>query len=247
MGAPRRGVNASRLIACPILFSIVIGMIIESMRALASSAGGADTLDLAASIEQGIRPEPGYLARFVENNGLDHPSSACGDALTRARLTVALAALDAAIKANDGTLIEAAERNALAIAKRRLVCHPLDGNAWLRYAMIDAQAGGPSARVVDELRLSYWSAPNESWVIDARLPFATRLYLAGVAGFDSEYLGDLRRFATYQPAGQVAKTYARTAPQIQALLHPLIAAQPDARKRVILDEIDRLGVAFDRR
>jgi hypothetical protein len=247
VAAPRRRLTASGLIASPILFVIAIGMIIQSISALVSFAGSADTRDLAASIEKGFQPDPDYLARFVENNGLDHPSAGCGDAFTRARLTVSLAALEAAIKGNDVTLIDAAEKNALEIARRRLICNPLDGNAWLRYAMIDVQASGPAPEAIDALRQSYWSAPNESWVMEARLPFATRLYLAGAPGFDSEYLDDLRRFATYPPANQVAETYAQTAPQIQALLHPLIAAQPDARKKAILAEIDRLGVIFDQK
>ena len=100
--------------------------------------------------------------------------------------------------------------------------------------------------VIDALRLSYWSAPNESWVMEARLPFATHLFLTGVSALDSEFVNDLRRFVTYQPEPRVAEGYVNAVPQIQALLHPLIAAQPDERKKAILAEIDRLGVIFDK-
>jgi hypothetical protein len=111
--------------------------------------------------------------------------------------------------------------------------------------MIEAQFSGSTPAAIDALRLSYWSAPNESWILGARLPFATRLYLAGVSGFESEYLEDLRRFATFEPAGQVAATYIKTVPRIRALLHSLIEAQPENRKKATVVEIDRLGLLFD--
>jgi hypothetical protein len=56
---------------------------------------------------------------------------------------------------------------------------------------------------------------------------------------------DLRRFATFESTYQVAATYVAIAPRIQALLHPLIAAQTEPRKKAIVAEIDRLGLIFD--
>ena len=245
MAAPRRRFSAARLITAPVLFFIVAGLVIHSVAALASFARNADIRDLAASIEAGHDPDPDYLSRFVANNGLDRPSNDCGDALTRARLTVTVAALERATKGTDLALIDAAMQNALETAKHRLSCNPLDGNAWLRLAMIEVQSSGPAPAVIDALRLSFWSAPNESWVMESRLPFATRLYLAGVTGFEAEYRDDLARFADYQPGNQVAATYVNVAPRIQALLHPLIAGQPEKRKKEIIAEIDRLGLLFD--
>jgi hypothetical protein len=244
---PRRRLSASWLITSPILFVLATALVVQSIRALASFAGDANTRDLAASIERGVQPDPAYLSSFISNNGLDRGSTDCGDAVTRARLTVSLAALDAAIKGSDLASIDVAKKNALEIVKHRLNCNPLDGNAWLRLAMIEAQSSGALPGAVDALRLSYWSAPSESWVMEARLSFATRLYLADVPGFETEYLEDLRRFATYEPTNQVAKTYAETASRIKALLHPLIVAQPEPRKKAMVAEIDRLGLLFDAR
>jgi hypothetical protein len=238
-------VSVARVITAPVLFLIAVGLIIKSIAGLASVALNADTRDLAASIEKGLQPDADYLFRFVSSKGLDRASGDCGDAITRARLTVALAALEFAIKGNDMALLDAAEKNALEIAGHRLSCNPLDGNAWLRFAMVDSQASGPSPTAINALRLSYWAAPNESWVMDARLPFATRLYLAGVTGFETEYIDDLRRFATYEPADKVAATYVATPPRIKALLHPLIADQIEIRKKDIVAGIDRLGMLFD--
>ena len=81
-------------------------------------------------------------------------------------------------------------------------------------------------------------------MIQARLPFATQLYLAGAHGFEAEYLEDLARFATFEPTNMVAATYVETTASIKALLHPLIEAQPDRRKQAIVSEIDRLGLLF---
>jgi hypothetical protein len=45
-------------------------------------------------------------------------------------------------------------------------------------------------------------------IMEARLAFATRLYLAAFAGFESEHLSDLRSVAFGQPARQVAAAHA---------------------------------------
>jgi hypothetical protein len=244
VAVPQRRLSAARLLAAPLFFGISAGVMVQSTAALVSFARNSDVRDLAASIESGIVPDSGYLMRYVADNGLDRPDSDCGDAITRARLTVSLAALDGAAKGTDLAGIDAAEKNALEISKHRLMCNPLDGNAWLRFAIVNVKASGPAPAAINALRLSYWSAPDEGWLMEARLPFATELYLAGVTSFENEYLDDLRRFATYEPGGRVAATYVATTPRIQALLHPLIAAQPERRKMGIVAEIDRLGMLF---
>jgi hypothetical protein len=245
VAAPRGRSSAARLITVPILFFLAAGLIIQSAASLALFARSADTRDLAAAIETGLTPDAAYLYRFVAESGLALPSADCDDALTRARLTVGLAALAAATKGTDPAQMDAAARNALQIARSRLSCNPLDGNAWLRFSMINVQSSGPSPTAIEALRLSYWCAPNEGWVIKSRLPFATQLYLAGDIEFETEYRDDLQRFATYEPGRQVASTYIATNPRIRTLLHPLIAAQPEERKKEIVAEIDRLGLLFN--
>src|ERR1700731_1466994 len=79
---------------------------------------------------------------------------------------VRLAALDAAIKKNDLKLMDAARRDTISIAGRRLSCNPPDGSAWLRCAKVEVLRSGPVPRAIDALGLSYWSAPGESWVVE---------------------------------------------------------------------------------
>jgi hypothetical protein len=238
------------IITSPILFVIALVVVVLSVRALVLFAANADVYDLAASIEKIEKealPDADYLARFVGSKGLDRASSDCGDSFTRASLTVNLAALDAATKALDVSLADAAETNAIRAAEHRLECNPLDGNAWLHYAMLEARGKGPVASVVDALRVSYWTAPSEGWIIVPRLTFATNLTLAGVTGFEMEYLDDLRRFASFESTSQVASAFVAVASKLRVQMRPLIDAQPQARRRAIVAEIDRLGVDYTRR
>jgi hypothetical protein len=244
--AGRRGVTASKLISSPGLVVIAIVMLFLSTRSLVLFAESANVRDLAASLENGFQPDASYLDRFMSPRASAYVGGDCEDAETRAVLTVYLAALDEALKAKDLVVINLAQKNAIEAVKHRLTCNPLDGNAWFRYAMLDALMNGPVASVVDELRWSYWSTPNEGWIMEARLPFATMLYLADVSGLEAEFIGDLWRYANYEPEDQVAAIYVKTTPRVKALLRPLIEAQPDARKKAVVAEIDRLGVVFTR-
>ncbi len=246
MAVQRRIVTAASLITSPILFVIGVAVLSLSVRALVQFASNADVFDLAASIEKGALPDAAYLARFVGSAGLDRASIDCGDPFTRASLTLNLAALEAAIDESNVTLMDVAERNAIRAAEHRLACNPLDGNAWLRYAMVEARGKGPVASAIDALRVSYRAAPSEGWIIEPRLVFATNLYLAGVAGFETEYSGDLRRFASFESTSRVAAAYVTLSSHLSAQFRRLIDAQPQARKKAIVAEIDRLGVDYTR-
>jgi hypothetical protein len=252
LAAPRRISTAASIIASAILFAIGVIVVSLSVRTLVLFASNADIFNLAASIEKGSLPDADYLARFVGStrfvgsNGLDRASTDCGDPFTRASLTVNLAAFDAATKTIDVPLADAAEANAIRAAEHRLECNPLDGNAWLHYAMLEARGKGPVASVIDALRVSYWTAPSEGWIIEPRLAFATNLTLAGVTGFETEYLDDLRRFASFESTSRVAAAFVAVASKLRTQMRPLIDAQPQARKKAIVAEIDRLGVDYTR-
>ena len=246
MATPRQKTTAAAFIASPILFVIAIGVAGLSARTLALSAANADLFDLAASIEKQAQPDAEYLARFIASKGLDRASVDCGDSFTRASLTVNLALLDAATKKVDAPLADAAERSAIRAAEHRLACNPLDGNAWLRYAMVENRGKGRAETVEDALRASYWTAPSEGWIIETRLPFATNLVLAGASGFETEYVDDLRRFVSFESTDRVAAAYVALSPPVRHRLRPLIEPEPETRKKAILAEIDRLGVDYGR-
>lgn len=246
MATPRRKTTAAAFIAAPILFVIAVGVAGLSARALELSATNADLFDLAASIEKQAQPDADYLSRFVASKGLDRAAVDCGDTFTRASLTVNLALLDAATKKLDAPLAEAAGRSAIHAAGHRLACDPLDGNAWLRYAMVENKSEGRAETVTDALRASYWTAPSEGWIIESRLPFATDLVAAASSGFETEYVDDLRRFVSFEPTDRVAAAYVALTPPVRHRLRPLIDGEPETRKKAILAEVDRLGVDYQR-
>jgi hypothetical protein len=246
MAIPVRKTATAAFIASPILFAIAVGVACLSVRALALAAVNADLFDLAGSLETQAQPDADYLERFVASKGLDRISLDCGDSFTRASLTVNLAALDAATNALDVPASDVAERNAIRAAEHRLACNPLDGNAWLRYAMVENRGAGPVKSVIDALRASYWTAPSEGWIIEYRLPFATNLVLAGAGGFEAEYVDDVRRFASFESTSRVAAAYVALSPPVRRRLRPLIAAESETRRKAILAEIDRLGVDYGR-
>ena len=130
---------ATALIRLPVSATLLILVCATgalSVRALAGAAWNADTLDLAASIESGSSLSAVSCNSSPATASI-RASSDCGDAFTRASLTINLAALDAARAENNLALADAAL--ASAIRGRRsgsfLRCDPLDGNAWLRDAM----------------------------------------------------------------------------------------------------------------
>ena len=233
-----------RLPLAAALLVVAFAVAALSLRALIASAWDADVLDLAASIEGGSPSEAAYLGQFVASHGLDQASTNCGDVFTRASLTVNLAALDAATTENNLPLADAALKAAIGAAERRLACNPLDGNAWLRKAMLEVRAGGVSPAVVAALQLSYWTAPSEAWILGPRLAFAANLIVAGVAGFEAEFQADLRRFVSLASSDRVAAAYVDSTAQLRVQIRPLISTQPDGRRHAIVAEIDRLGVDF---
>jgi hypothetical protein len=242
LNVQRATVTPATLVTSLILTGIALAVACLAVRTLILFAVNADLLDLAAAIEKGAQPDAVYLARFVAGAAHDGASIGCSDPVTRASLTVNLAGLEAATNALDTTLIDSAERNARRAAERRLICNPLDGNAWLRYAIVLTRANGPVASALGALRVSYWAAPSESWVIEPRLAFATNLHLAGVESVSSEYLNDLRRYVALEPIGRVAAFYVAAPGKLRAALRPLIDAQIEARRRAVIAEIDRLSV-----
>ena len=129
---------------------------------------------------------------------------------------------------------------------RRLACDPLDGNAWLRYAMIAERGGAPHEAVVAALSASYRLAPAEIWVIEPRLEFATRSILAGATTVSADYRADLQRFVAFESIARVAAAYVAAPPSVRGWLRPPIDAQPNRRRREILTGIDRLGVDYAR-
>ena len=190
-------------------------------------------------------PDADYLARFVASAGLDRASIDCGDPFTRASLTVNFAALEATTDALDATLIDAAERNAIRAAEHRLSCNPLDGNAWLRYAMVQTRGRGPAASAIDALARVVLGGAERG--LDHRAAFGLcdqppsgrrDRFRDGISGRPQTL-----HFLRVRPAGS-PRPMSRCLRRCARCSIRLIDAQAGKRKRAIVAEIDRLGVDY---
>lgn len=242
--AAARPRSAAAWLATAMLAVLGVATAGVSARSLTVVAANADLTDLASSIEQGANPEADYLAGVVGADGFARDDDDCSDAVTRARLTVGWAAINALTA--DAPLQQVVEAGATRAALRRLACAPLDGNAWLRYAMIAERGGAPREAVAAALSASYRLAPAEIWIVEPRLEFATRSILAGATRVSADYRADLQRFVAFESVARVAAAYVAAPPSVRDWLRPWIDAQPSRRRREILSGIDRLGVDYAR-
>jgi hypothetical protein len=233
----RSAVNAALVVV-----ALCVAML--AWNSLGAFAASAQLRDLAASIEFGAKPDFGYLMNFIRSKGLDRPQADCGDSLTRAQLTVALAALTASAREKNKVSIATSAGIAQQTVVHRLSCSPLDGNAWLRYAIVLEALRQPRAKVVSALGLSYAFAPNEAWIIEPRILFATFLFVRGEKTLEAQYRKDLTLFSTYMPAQEVAQKYVGSPAAVRDILHAAILDQPTERQKNIVDAIDNLGVVF---
>lgn len=229
MAASRSSITASVLIVSPNFLVIEIAMVFQSVRDLALFAGRY-IRDLAASIENWHQSGVDGLAPLRGREWSRSQNRDFGVAVTRASLTAKPVAFDAVITRKD-LLTNSGQTNVLDATRRRLTCNPLAGNAARCYAVIHGLASGPGATLIH----ARWSTtPSATGNIEARPPFATSLRSSEVARFEAKYLSDLERFVTHKPADRAGATHAATTPHVKALLHPLIDAETDARKKTMI-------------
>lgn len=237
-------ISAAARIATASLAVLGLVSVAISARSLTVVAANADLTNLASSIEHGALSDPGYLTGVVGDHGFARSSEDCSDAVTRAGLTVAWAAVEA-------TAVDAPESGAVAAGamravSRRLACSPRDGAAWLRFAMIAARGEGGREAVAAALGASYRFAPAEVWVVEPRLEFVTHASLAGGTAPSADYRADLQRFVAFEPTARVAAAYVAAPAVVRGWLRSPIDAQPFRRRREILIGVDRLGVDYAR-
>lgn len=172
----------------------------------------------AARLEAGERYRRIPQREAVVNPQLQRPAGFCNATVARALVTVRLAMADAVVESDsfarfDGTLDDAA------LSLRDLLrCSPLDGNAWLRLAMVEVQRGGPTPAVVQALEASYLAAPVDLWVMRARIPFVARLVTSGVSGLEKPFETELDVFLDKAFSQDIAAVYAATPENARKIL-----------------------------
>jgi hypothetical protein len=179
-------------------------------------------------VEQGGELAPDRIAPLA---AAADQVAGCPMAVRRAAVTLHLAALDAA--ASDGALPPRRLAPTTAAITAALRCSPLDGNLWLRLAMVKAAENAPLAEVVRALEVSYWTAPSEGWVILARTKFVAPLRAAGVPLLATEFGDDLRNLVLYGATEDIVATRAELPAALAPKFDRLVARVPEPRHTAI--------------
>lgn len=225
----------------PLLLAASLATLLAVASNIWSLAAGAGVIDLASSLERGAAPDHEYIQKFVAARDVQNRDANCGDAYSRAALTVSLASLRDASRVDGGVAGPALER-ALAAAQARLSCSPVDGNAWLQWAQLKFHVGAAGTEVFDGVKRSALFAPAESWILAPRLDFEATLATSDAGDIELQFNRDLRQFVEYASTSAVAAAYVQQSASVRSRLRVFIEAQTDTRRRLIVAEIDRLGV-----
>lgn len=160
---------------------------------------------------------------------LPRPEGLCDPLVARALVTVRLALADAVVEADRFGRFDDASSDAAIALRDLLRCSPLDGNGWLRLAMVEVQRHGPVPEVVRALQASYLAAPADLWIMRARIPFAARLVASGVKAIEPQFRSELSVFMDDGFPQDVAAVYAATSPGARKLLEAHLRALAPAR------------------
>jgi hypothetical protein len=188
----------------------------------------------ASYMEQGGELAPDRLRPLAAAADL---ATGCRTGIRRAAVTLHLSGLDV----SDGPSAAAAFAPSIRAITAALHCSPLDGNLWLRLAGVEAAADAPLGQVVQALRMSYWTAPNEGWVMLPRIVFAAPLQAAGVPLLAAEFGDDLRNTVLYGASEDVVALRAMLPDALQPKVDRLVAALPETHRSALDDAFARAG------
>lgn len=208
----------------------VLGIAWAALGILAET-DSSPTRRLAERIEQGAAPDLGYLTEFEARHDLDELLASCQGDLARAVSLIRLSELDAALAEGGVLLVEEAQNRAAETLRKTLGCAPLDGDAWLRLAMVEARRLGLTEDVMAMLRMSYWTAPNELSVMRPRIRFASRLYAAGVDEVAGDLEGDIRDLVLWGRNEDVEALILSAPDRVRHFYEKAIRLAPEGRGR----------------
>ena len=168
--------------------------------------------------------------------------SVCPRDLVRSAVSIELAALDAARKDAASTVWEARLAATGRLLRHGLHCFPLDGNMWLRLAMVEFAGAGPTSTVEEMLRLSADTAPSEAWIIAPRIAFAARLTDFPLPGARQILEKDIATFAQHGNVIEVGALYAQVGAQTRQMFDAQITLI-DSERRTALER----AIEFERK
>lgn len=232
----RRG---SRIPAFGAAFFAVF-LIFGALRGLADVVYFSEVARVADRLENGASLAPDAVSRVASMRALEDAERSC--AMARAAVTLRLAVVDATPRGRDVARDDAALDAAAAAIAHALRCFPLDGNLWLRSAMVANAVAGPGTQVVSALSMSSWTAPGEAWVLRQRLRFAASLHDAGLEEVRVLLRADIRNGVRQLPPDEIARFYESAGEQTRLLYREILPfAAPPRRERMeaLFDATDR--------
>jgi hypothetical protein len=153
---------------------------------------GRQTIDFAATIERDLHANAGEFASLKADTDNREIFQSCNQRINRARVSIALSALDGFQRQGAFDKSDGARAYALAQVRNGLLCAPLDANLWLRKAILELGSVGPTPGVLDTFHLSDKYSPYEGWIIAARLPLYADLATRGLTDFERPSQRDMR-------------------------------------------------------
>jgi hypothetical protein len=220
---------------------VALALIAWSATEINSARHTATVRFLAEAIEGGRVPRQEVLDRLHDDEAASWIMRGCDGRSLRALATVRLKELDLAVEMTDGERADRAYEAGEAALYRALRCAPLDGNLWLRLAIVDAARGGPALMTVEFLKLSHWTAPSEASIVRARVAYVSSLREAGIEEIREELRSDIRTLINYDSVRNVAELYVAAPKSVLPIYQEWIALLPEDRRQSLAGAVERRG------
>ncbi len=199
---------------------------------------GRGEQNFALSLENGARPKWSEFSAIDRTGEVGAYANTCNRDLLRATASIRLAAFDAA--RSSGTETDRAKTAGDAdLALRVLLhCNPIDGNAWLKLASVDANTLGGNDLDRQLIMVSQWATPNEGWILRPRITLEVLLLNAGLERIADALRSDIRRMAETGKDKEIALLYAAGASETRTVFEAEIALMPKERQETLRASID---------
>jgi hypothetical protein len=178
---------------------------------------------VAERLETGATADLEYFAGISGALRSSESLAACSRDMVRSAASIKLAGIDAALRTVDPAVSASALSEASDVIKEGLRCFPLDGNLWLRLAMVEFARTGPKADVQGLLALSVTMAPRERWIIMQRIAFTAKLFDLKLLTVSEILRADIKTFIEDARVEDVRHVYSKAGQPSRGIFRELIA------------------------
>ncbi|MEJ1158826.1 hypothetical protein [Prosthecomicrobium sp. N25] len=222
--------------------AVTVGLALAAggVSAVSGEATTAPLRDVALQIERKGVGDPSFFERAERRSGTVLDAPGCSRDLVRSAATLRVARLEtAAVQAQDATeAIAAADRT----LRAALACRPIDGNLWLRLAVVAVARDGFTPAAEDLLRRSIRLAPAEDWIMAARVRFLGALVESGILEAEALFASEAETYMRRARVYEIVALYAAAGPAARAAQEAMWAALGEDRMSRIQRQAEIDGV-----